>query len=1008
MPSSIFPMNLSLPSCHRYVQTRFNMSLNRARALTKFPWQFSLNDTTFEEDSLFFGSVDNRIVYIRTNKGDVYRSGDYGHEFSLCTNQTIWPSLNLTNSRIWRMMRGAAMPDGTYAMYFWSGLSDSNAGYRQMLWTTFDGGLTFHLRPSVPNQVETVLPHPYFPGVAIAQQRTSSGLKVQLFATSDAFQTTRRIFEPHVVPNRFSWAVSATHPHRLIAGVTLGITSASSAFWNSKVLQTDNYFADYRILMDHVQDWSTVVLPSSTSIIGTPIPPFTTNPQPPSGLTTNSTIFPQIWPASETFGTQLRAAAIRFPSASDYYRTAMEVATEPGYTWERPANSWKKVVLPRLGYYNKAPQGMRTNWIEPSSNYVTVWDPGLYGGNTVNTLFRIDTNLTSLESVSILPKFKSNDLVQFSPIPGSLIANQYLTTSTDTWTGAHFSFLTGNAGARWQRLMAPYQNGTVPKNLVLTGFTNPGPFMYSIPSALGQLFVSATELIPTETHALNFSGPYRARVGTYFTNDAGYTWQKLGPGYLVPEFAANGALAIFARTGVLSDTVVFSLDDGQTWREYQLPNITVRFYNIRVAHDYNSRVLLIHGIRSYFDIYPPPVAPLVDIPQPPPDEDPAFLDPSSPNVTNSTEPQTMEPNQEPSTEPSTPPIASPSSAPSVPPDLTPPSNYTPIEDSSPDTNMTSAPDMSTEPASNETAPVEPPPQEPPSPPFSWESSLIALDFSQSFPLCNESDYEPWTPTDEYGEARCTLGEKIVFKRRKSGHFCFPMPPPDEDQSHYQWPIIVSRTPCECTHDDYECAPCFERNFRTGGCDFVCGLESQTFLSQYGNVPLRPNSCLSTPSGSYSWAGSASLAHKLNPQSKCRVSPLATLAFRDADIPCAYAPSHSNPSPSPIASPSGLSTQARRTLLIIGVGVPILVVGLLLGFHYNRVIDAALYVFDLIMPRQLEQMEMADFDLDEHMREIERQVAEAHREMDERNGVELQPLARLDPTTSSDEDEALLD
>ncbi|MBN3300436.1 SORL protein, partial [Amia calva] len=60
--------------------------------------------------------------------------------------------------------------------------------------------------------------------------------------------------------------------------------------------------------------------------------------------------------------------------------------------------------------------------------------------------------------------------------------------------------------------------------------------------------------------------------------------------------------------------------------------------------------------------------------------------------------------------------------------------------------------------------------------------------------CAESDYKPWSPSDERGN-ECLLGRKAVFKRRTAHATCF-------NGEDFDRPVTVSN--CSCTRQDYEC------------------------------------------------------------------------------------------------------------------------------------------------------------------------------------------------------------
>jgi len=84
--------------------------------------------------------------------------------------------------------------------------------------------------------------------------------------------------------------------------------------------------------------------------------------------------------------------------------------------------------------------------------------------------------------------------------------------------------------------------------------------------------------------------------------------------------------------------------------------------------------------------------------------------------------------------------------------------------------------------------------------------LIKVDFSGYFPRkCDlpdtvdqpNSDYEFWSVDAK----QCSLGEKIVYTRRKAAADCFN----GEDYN-----VVYSKATCECTQLDFECNQCYDK------------------------------------------------------------------------------------------------------------------------------------------------------------------------------------------------------
>eukprot|EP01128_Nolandella_sp_AFSM9_P003987 TRINITY_DN1754_c0_g1_i1.p1 TRINITY_DN1754_c0_g1~~TRINITY_DN1754_c0_g1_i1.p1 ORF type:complete len:815 (+),score=202.18 TRINITY_DN1754_c0_g1_i1:56-2446(+) len=102
--------------------------------------------------------------------------------------------------------------------------------------------------------------------------------------------------------------------------------------------------------------------------------------------------------------------------------------------------------------------------------------------------------------------------------------------------------------------------------------------------------------------------------------------------------------------------------------------------------------------------------------------------------------------------------------------------------------------------------------------------VFHMNFEQALSRkCVAADFENWqVPGSQHAE--CSFGEKKFIKRRKQGGDdpCFI----DENEPDYGFQ--VSATPCECTEEEFECAPCFTRLGRNGPCTLVCPV-SAAFL-----------------------------------------------------------------------------------------------------------------------------------------------------------------------------------
>lgn len=861
------------------------------------------------------------------------------------------------------------MPDGSNVMYFWSATNDRIAGYKQLLWVSADGGDSFELRASPPKSFESIIPHPYFPGVALLLQNTVVSSRVQLWKTEDAGLTFKRIFYPIVHGQRVSWAPSRTKPFRIIVGVTLGITTATSPFWNYKVVVSDNLFADYRLLIEHVSDWRIHMVDDDALTPSSAIDDATELLHPELGTDFNIS-FHQDWPAKGAPSSLLLWSS-SYRDAG-YNRIDHALARDPGEHWEWRPEEWKQLSFPFGG------------GVDP---YVNTWNLLAFGQNAsymlswrsrdLFTIFKVDSRTgpnTANDSTVVIDHYKDGSLSLFPHLPGTIIASHYI-SENDTFTDAFITSRSGNGGSHFTKIAAPGSTTSDPRFLIFTGLSNNSPLIYGPTDSVGSLFVTATIANSSTTLPFVYNRTHRPEVNTYFTADGGYTWQDIGSHYQVPEFAARGALVAFASTAYLTQELTYSLDDGQTWRTLNFSSTPVRVQNIRVASDYNSRTLLVLAYSTRI-LEEEPVASTA-----PEDASLEPLEPSSPPLADHTvvggtqddpQPEAVSPSLGPSTFAPTPENSSYGE-----------SNYSvPYGGSSPDTT-----------------PEEPPNLESPVSKTIGLSHLITVSFEQAFPLCNSSDYEIWTPLDEDGEPRCLMGERVTFRRRKAGHFCFPQPPAsDANQGKYEWPIIEGREKCDCSELDFECAPCFERA-SNGKCQFVCGAEPRSFLeTRFPSFPYdRFEQMCTSPvnkslgyaeSRTLTWTGSGTLAHRKIAQSNCKDSS-TELRFDDAIVTCRYPPSLSA-APNPSNSPRVPFITSEHLKLIILMCVSLTItLTCACGLIHSKSIMYRIVTLAERAQLGSEDAFIADFDLDS-----------------DDNAVEMQEVASegaVDHSTSSEEE-----
>ena len=107
---------------------------------------------------------------------------------------------------------------------------------------------------------------------------------------------------------------------------------------------------------------------------------------------------------------------------------------------------------------------------------------------------------------------------------------------------------------------------------------------YSSPSAIGLMM--AVGNVGTEL------APY-ADSDTFFTRDGGFTWEEVHKDAHLSEFGDSGSILIMANDEEPVDHVLFSTDEGKTWREYKFGGDKIRVrYLVTVPSDTSRRFIL--------------------------------------------------------------------------------------------------------------------------------------------------------------------------------------------------------------------------------------------------------------------------------------------------------------------------------------------------------------------------------------------------------------------------------
>jgi len=91
--------------------------------------------------------------------------------------------------------------------------------------------------------------------------------------------------------------------------------------------------------------------------------------------------------------------------------------------------------------------------------------------------------------------------------------------------------------------------------------------------------------------------PYK-ESDTFLSRDAGFTWQEVHKDAHLWEFGDSGSIVVMANDEEPTDHILFSTDEGLTWREYQFTQEKMRVNSIVTVPSDTSRKFILFG--SYF------------------------------------------------------------------------------------------------------------------------------------------------------------------------------------------------------------------------------------------------------------------------------------------------------------------------------------------------------------------------------------------------------------------------
>ncbi|WPH00114.1 Hypothetical protein R9X50_00293700 [Acrodontium crateriforme] len=160
------------------------------------------------------------------------------------------------------------------------------------------------------------------------------------------------------------------------------------------------------------------------------------------------------------------------------------------------------------------------------------------------------------------------------------------------------TYITHNDGADWALIPAPQKplehkdfscSGPVEDcSLHLHGYTERKDVRDTFSSA------SAVGLMIANGNVGDFLG-LKKDADTFATRDGGVTWHAIAEGNWMWEFGDQGSIVVIVQENEPTKMIRYSLDEGQTWKEYEFADAVMQVNDITTVPSDSSRQFLLWG-----------------------------------------------------------------------------------------------------------------------------------------------------------------------------------------------------------------------------------------------------------------------------------------------------------------------------------------------------------------------------------------------------------------------------
>eukprot|EP01096_Ripella_sp_DP13-Kostka_P017803 TRINITY_DN929_c0_g1_i1.p1 TRINITY_DN929_c0_g1~~TRINITY_DN929_c0_g1_i1.p1 ORF type:complete len:783 (+),score=372.96 TRINITY_DN929_c0_g1_i1:94-2349(+) len=227
------------------------------------------------------------------------------------------------------------------------------------------------------------------------------------------------------------------------------------------------------------------------------------------------------------------------------------------------------------------------------TSFINVQHNDPHWGHTYSAPFV--TEIFTMNLPRTLRNSYTTDFFKVHGLDGIYIANHYQEYEPFTPANQINNYLRSvvsfDKGGIWTVLPAPTNVNCNEPDCSLHIFGNVDQYTYS------SLYTTSNAVglvIAIGNHG-TYKKSHNEEVNTYFSRDAGETWQMIHEGAYIYEFGDHGGVVVLAKNEEPTNSILYTWNDGADWYECQFSDKSIQVTNIRVEPSFTSRKFILHG-----------------------------------------------------------------------------------------------------------------------------------------------------------------------------------------------------------------------------------------------------------------------------------------------------------------------------------------------------------------------------------------------------------------------------